>query len=78
MSGVLATTLVVTGEKLLLKLAKHPVLIFGMGMVGGFAVYKNRETIIAGATKTLETGKNFALEQQEKVLDLIAEATEEN
>jgi len=75
-SGVVATVLVVAGEKLIYKLAKHPLLVFGAGMVGGVAVYKNREAIIAGANKTIELGRNMALEQKEKVLDLLAEAKE--
>ena len=76
MSGVFATVLVVAGEKLIFKLAKHPLLVFGAGMIGGVAVYKNREAIIASANKTVEIGRNVALEQKEKVLDLIAEAKE--
>ena len=76
MSGVLATALVVAGEKLISKLAKHPFLIFGVGMVGGVVVYKNREAIITGANKTVEVGRKMALEQKEKVIDLIAEAKE--
>lgn len=76
MNGVLASVLVVSGEKLLLKLAKHPLLVFCLGMVGGFVVYKNRESIMTAANKTIDTGKNFVLEQKEKALDLIAEAKE--
>jgi len=76
MSGVFATVLVVAGEKLITRLAKHPLLVFGAGMVGGVAVYKNREAIIAGANHTIESGRNMVLEQKEKVLDLLAEVKE--
>jgi len=75
-TGVFATVLVMSGEKLVYKLAKHPLLVFGTGIIGGFFVYKNRETIIAGANKGIETGINLALEQKEKMLDLIAEVKE--
>lgn len=76
LTGSLATVAVLAGEKLLLKMAKHPLLIFGLGMVGGGVVYKNRALIIDQANKTLSAGKQVVLEQKEKVLDLIAEATE--
>lgn len=76
MIGSLATLSVMSGEKLMLKIAKHPLLVFGLGLVGGCLVYKNRKAIIAGATNTLDSGKNLVLQQKEKVLDLIAEAKE--
>lgn len=73
--GSLATLTVVSGEKLMVRIAKHPFLVFGLGLVGGVYVYKNRKAIIASATKTIDAGKNIILEQKEKVMDLIAEAT---
>lgn len=76
LTGSLATVAVLAGEKLLLKMAKHPLLIFGLGMVGGGLVYKNRAAIIQQADKTVTAGKQVILEQKEKMLDLIAEATE--
>lgn len=76
LTGSLATVAVLAGEKLLIKMAKHPLLIFGLGMIGGGAVYKHRTAIIEQADKTLTAGKQVALRQQEKLLDLIAEAQE--
>lgn len=75
-NGVLASAIVVAGEKLLIKIAKQPILIFGLGMACGVGVYKNRQAIIDGANRTLAFGKNKALEQKEKILDLVAEARE--
>lgn len=76
--GSLATLTVVSGEKLMVRIAKHPFLVFGLGLVGGAYVYKNRKAIIANASKTIDAGKNVILEQKEKVRDLIAEATAES
>lgn len=59
----------------MVRIAKHPFLVFGLGLVGGVYVYKNRKAIIANATKTIDAGKNIILEQKEKVMNLIAEAT---
>lgn len=76
MVGSIATIAVLSGEKLMYKIAKHPLLVFGLGLIGGSLVYKNRKAIIASATDTLDSGKNLVLQQKEKVLDLIAEANE--
>jgi hypothetical protein len=38
LAGGLATVTVFAGEKLLFKMAKHPILIFGLGMIAGGAV----------------------------------------
>jgi hypothetical protein len=77
MAGGLATVTVFAGEKLLFKMAKHPILIFGLGMIAGGAVYKHRKVIIASANKTIDAGKQLVLEQKERALDLIAEVREE-
>ncbi|TPQ27083.1 hypothetical protein C2U68_10080 [Methylomonas koyamae] len=58
------------------KLAKHPLLVFGAGMVAGYFVYKYRKDIIASASKTLEAGKDFVLHQKENLEDIVAEAKE--
>jgi len=73
LTGSFATAAVIAGEKLVVKLAKHPVLVFGLGMISGGVVYRNRKAIIEQAEKTVETGKQVVLEQREKLLDLVAE-----
>lgn len=77
LAGTLATATVSTGGKLMNKVTKHPVLVFGLGMVAGYFVYKYRKEIIANASKTLDAGKDFVLQQKENLEDLVAEAKEE-
>lgn len=76
MAGTLATATVNTGSKLMTKASKHPVLVFGLGMVAGYFVYKYRKEIIANATKTIDAGKDFVLHQKENLEDIVAEAKE--
>lgn len=75
-AGTLATATVNTGGKLMSKATKHPLLVFGLGMVAGFFVYKYRKDIIASATKTIDAGKDFVLHQKENLEDIVAEAKE--
>ncbi len=76
MAGTLATATVNTGGKLMSKIAKHPLLVFGAGMVAGYFVYKYRKEIISSASKTIEAGKDFVLHQKENLEDIVAEAKE--
>lgn len=59
------------------KAAKHPVLVFGLGIVAGYLVYKYRKEIIASASKTIDAGKDFVLHQKESLEDIVAEASED-
>lgn len=77
MAGTLATATVSTGGKLMTKASKHPLLVFGLGMVAGFFVYKYRKEIISSASKTIDAGKDFVLHQKENLEDIVAEAKEE-
>ena len=59
------------------KLAKHPVLVFGIGLAAGYLVYKYRKDIISSATKVVDSGKDFVLQQKENLEDIVAETKEE-
>lgn len=74
MIGSLATATVTTGSKLMSKVTKHPVIVFGLGMVAGYFAYKYRKEIIAKASKTIDAGKDFVLHQKENLEDIVAEA----
>ena len=67
-----------TGEKIMNTLAKHPVLVFGFGLATGYLVYKYRKNIIASATKVVDSGKDFVLQQKENLEDIVAETQEED
>ena len=57
-------------------LAKHPVITFSLGLAAGFLIHKYRKEIIGAATGATEKGKEFVLEQKEKLFDAIAETRE--
>lgn len=76
-TGSLATATVNSGGKLMSKAAKHPFLVFGLGMVAGYFIYKYRKEIISSATKTVDAGKDFLLHQKESLEDLVAEAKDD-
>lgn len=57
-------------------LAKHPVLVFGLGVAAGYYAHKHRKDIIDSATRLTEKGKDFVLNQKENLEDLVAECQE--
>ena len=44
------------GATLILRLAKYPLLLFGMGITGGFYLNKNRKEIIEASNQLKEQG----------------------
>lgn len=74
-SAVVAT--LHTGGKIMSNIAKHPVLVFGLGIAAGYIAYKYRKDIIASATKVVDSGKDFVLQQKENLEDIVAETKEE-
>lgn len=58
-------------------IAKHPVLVFGLGVAAGYLVYKYRKEIISNTTKVVDASKDFVLQQKENLEDIIAETKEE-
>jgi len=71
-----ATATVHTGAQLVSNIAKHPALVFGLGVLTGYLVYKYRKEIISSATKVVDAGKDFVLEQKESLEDIVAETKE--
>jgi len=78
MKGSMASATVRSGGILMSKLAKHPVVIFGLGAVAGYAVYKYRKEIISSVGKATDAGKDFVLQQKENLEDIVAETKEES
>ena len=74
--GVAVATQTSTGKSFMSILAKHPVLVFSLGVATGYLVHKYRKEIIASATRVTEQGKDFVLHQKENLEDLVAESRE--
>jgi hypothetical protein len=77
MKGSMASATVKTGGNIVSKLAKHPVLVFGLGVVAGYMVYKYRKEIVSSVSKATDASKDFVLQQKENLEDIVAETKEE-
>lgn len=75
-NGAIVASTVHTGSKLMSNVAKHPVLVFGLGLVTGFFIYKYRKEIISSTTSVVDAGKDFVLQQRENLEDIVAENKE--
>ena len=78
MKGSMASATVKSGGKLMSKLVKHPVLIFGLGLAAGYVVYKYRKEIVSGVGKATDASKDFVLQQKENLEDIVAETKEKS
>jgi hypothetical protein len=75
-TAVAASTIIQTGKGVMTTLAKHPLVMFSLGIAAGFLVHKYRKEIISITSKTAEQGKDFVLRQKENIKDLLAETQE--
>lgn len=75
-TGTVASATVLGGSKVMNEIAKHPVLVFGLGLVTGVFVYKYRKEIIASTVKVVDAGKDFVLQQKENLEDIVVESKE--
>jgi hypothetical protein len=73
-AGAVAVT--ATKEGFMSTLSRHPVIVFGLGVVAGYYIHKYRKEIIDNATRLGEQGKDFVLQQKENLEDLVAECKE--
>ena len=76
-TAVAATTIVQTGKGVMTTLAKHPLVMFSLGIAAGYLAHKYRNEIISISSKTAEQSKDFVLRQKENLRDIIAEAMED-
>ncbi len=74
--GAAVTVGAKTGGSLMKRLARHPLLVFGLGVVAGVVVYKYRKQIITSAVEVGEKGKDFILQQKENLEDIVASTQE--
>jgi hypothetical protein len=75
--GSMTSATVHGGRRLMSNIAKHPVLVFGLGIAAGYMVYKYRKEIISSTTKVVDASKDFVLQQKENLEDIIAETKEQ-
>lgn len=76
--GSMASASIQSGGKIMAKLTKHPILIFGLGVVAGYVVYKYRKEIISNVEKASDASKDFVLQQKENLEDIVSETKEES
>lgn len=77
MKGSMASATVKSGGKLMSKLVKHPVLVFGLGVAVGYVAYKYRKEIVSSVGKATDASKDFVLQQKENLEDIVAETKED-
>jgi hypothetical protein len=75
-TAVAASTIIQTGKGVMSKLARHPLVMFSLGIAAGYFAHKYRKEIISITSKTAEQSKDFVLRQKENLGDMIAEAME--
>ena len=75
--GTIVSAALETSGKFMSRIVKSPVLVFGLGVVAGYFVYKYRKEIISSTTKVVDASKDFVLQQKENLEDLVAEAKED-
>jgi hypothetical protein len=73
-TAVAASTIIQTGKGVMTTLAKHPIVMFSLGIAAGYLAHKYRKEIISITSKTAGQSKDFVLRQKENLKDLIAEA----
>jgi hypothetical protein len=72
-TALAAATIIEAGKGVFTKLARHPVIMFSMGITAGFFVHKYRKEIISITSKTAEQSKDYVWRQKELLKDLLAE-----
>ena len=76
-NGSMVSATVHSGGKFMSKVVKHPAVVFGLGMVAGYLIYKYRKEIISSTTQVVDAGKDFVLQQRENLEDIVAESKEQ-
>jgi sulfate adenylyltransferase subunit 1 (EFTu-like GTPase family) len=75
-TAVAATTIIQTGKGVVTTVARHPLVMFSLGIAAGYLAHKYRKEIISISSKTAEQSRDFVLRQKENLRDLLAEAQE--
>ena len=72
-TAVAASAIIQSGKGIISTLARHPFVMFGLGITAGYLTHKYRKEIISITGKTAEQSKDFILRQKESLKDLLAE-----
>jgi hypothetical protein len=76
-TAVAASILIQSGKGIMSTLAKHPIVMFGLGIASGYLTHKYRKEIILLTSKTAEQSKDFVLRQKDNLKDLLTETRED-
>ena len=76
-TAVAATTIVQTGKGVMTTLARHPLVMFSLGIAAGYLAHRYRKEIISITSKAAEQSKDFVLRQKENLKGLLAETQED-
>lgn len=75
-TAVVASTLMKTGKGIATTLAKHPVVILGLGVLTGYLAHKYRKNIHSVSQKTAKESKEFVVRQKENLKEFFSESQE--
>ncbi|MDD1605769.1 MAG: hypothetical protein LUO95_07210 [Methylococcaceae bacterium] len=62
-----------TGKAVFKSLARHSLIVFGLGVTTGYFAHKYRKRLIKAGNQAADESKQFVLRQRENLLDLLAE-----
>ena len=75
-TAVAAATIIETGKGVMTTFARHPFIMFSLGIAAGYLAHKYRKEINSITRKTAEQSKDFVLRQKENIKDLLTETRE--
>lgn len=76
-TAVAASTIIKTGKGVFSVLARHPFVMFGLGIGAGYFAHKHRRKIISIANRTAKQSRDFVLHQKETLKDILADTQED-
>jgi hypothetical protein len=76
-TALAASTIIQTGKGVISVLARHPFVMFGLGIGAGYFAHKHRRKIISIANQTAKQSKDFILHQKKNLKDILADTQED-
>ena len=75
-TAVAASVIIQSGRGVAIGISRHPFVVFGLGIVAGYLTHKYRKELITITTKTAEQSKDFIVQQQQNIKDLMTDVKE--